>query len=287
LFTKRKDHLQNQPEQKSMNPIVKTATIPHLNSFRNLLPPGNASTDVLTATEEQLAQMSEATLDRLSDRVHRIGSPVAELQVPTNEPKTKLAAPSKIASDAIQNVVNQIAERSNSAVPMILLFAGSEPNEHVDEMSARIAAALCDTMDSRVLLIDSDNVGKNLTTASRRLEESGMTEVIEYNRDWRVNLLRNQSSNLDFLPVGNGSFGRWNQKELLRKAACEMKTEYQYICVAVGDAHSKAAKLWSDVCDGSYLLVSIKNSNGTIAKSAVTELKTNGARLLGCIATDA
>ena len=66
-----------------------------------------------------------------------------------------------------------------------------------------------------------------------------------------------------------------------------MKTEYQYVCVAVGDAHSKAAKLWSDVCDGSYLLVSIKNSNGTIAKSAVTELKTNGARLLGCIATDA
>lgn len=270
-----------------MSPIVKTATIPHLNSFRNLLPPGPASTSVLTSTEEQLAQMSEATLARLSDRVHSIASPDVEPQTPTTASTSNLAAPPDISNDAIRNVVNQVLERSNSSVPMILLFAGSEPNEHVDEMSARIAAVLCETTDSRVLLIDSDNVGKNLTSASNRLQESGMTEVIEYNRDWRTNLHRNKNANLDFLPVGNGSFGRWNQKELLRKAACGMKTEYQFVCVAVGDAHSKAAKLWSDVCDGSYLLVSIKNSNGTIARSAVTELKTSGARLLGCIATDA
>ena len=163
---------------------------------------------------------------------------------------------------------------------------GSEPNQHVDEISARVASALCDQTESRVLLIDSDTVGKNLTAASRQLNESGMTEVIEYNRDWRSSLLRNRGSNLDFLPVGNGSFGRWNQNELLQKAACEMKTDYQIVCVSAGDAHGKAAKLWSDVCDGSYLLVSVKNSNGTIAKSAVTELKSSGARLLGCIVTD-
>ena len=265
---------------------MKTANIPHLNSFRSSLPPGNVSADVLNATEEQLAKLSEATLARLSNNVHQIASPAGQPQTPATKSVSVDAPENKKVSEAIQNVVSQIFERSNSSVPMVLLFVGSEPNQHVDEMSARVATALCDGTESRVLLVDSDNVGKNLTTASRRLKESGMTEVIEYNRDWHSNLLRNTSSNLDFLPVGNGSFGRWNQKELLRKAVCGMKTEYQFVCVSGGDAHSKAAKLWSDVCDGSYLLVSVKNSNGTIAKSAVTELKSSGARLLGCIATD-
>ena len=265
---------------------MKTATIPHLNSFRKSLPRGSSSTDVLNATEEQLARMSEATLARLSGNVHRIAAPAPPSQTPTIDSTPKTADSGEQVSEAVESVVNQILERSNSSVPMVLLFVGSEPNQHVDEISARAASALCNKVEARVLLIDSDNVGKNLTAASRRVDESGMTEIIEYNRDWRANLARNKNSNLDFLPVGKASFGRWNQKELLRKAVCGMKAEYQFVCVAAGDAHSKAAKLWSDVCDGSYLLVSVKNSNGTIAKSAVTELKTSGARLLGCIATD-
>lgn len=268
---------------------MKTATIPHLNSFRNIRLAGNASTDVLSATEDQLAQMSEDTLARLSDRVHRMGFQeefIGQTTVNDPAPVDTNPEPNQQITDAVHNVVAQIQERSNPSVPIVLLFVGSEPNDHVDEMSTRVAAELCDRSQSRVLLVDSDNIGKNLTTASRRLSDPGMTEVIEYNQDWRSNLLRNAGSNLDFLPVGNATFGRWNQKELLRKAVCDMKTEYQFVCVAAGDAHSKAAKLWSDICDGSYLLVSVKNSNDTIAKSAVTELKSGGARLLGCIVTD-
>ena len=271
-----------------MSPIVKTASIPHLTSLRNSLPARNASLEVLHATEEQLAQLSEETLARLSNGVQRFASTVQpEPLSPPAELTPDVVAEDDQVGETIRNVVDQVLERSNSSVPVVLLFVGSEPNEHVDEISARVAAALCDQTESRVLLIDSDNVSKNLTVASGRLTDSGMTETIEYNQDWHSHLLRNQNSNLDFLPVGNGSFGRWNQKELLRKAVVDMKTEYQFVCVAGGDAHGTAAKLWSDVCDGSYLLVSVKNSNDTIAKSAVTELKTSGARLLGCIVTDA
>ena len=65
-----------------------------------------------------------------------------------------------------------------------------------------------------------------------------------------------------------------------------MKQDYQFICVSAGDAHDNVAKTWSGVCDGSYLLVSLKNSNEKIAESAVAELQTSGARLLGCVVTD-
>lgn len=271
---------------------MKTATIPHLNPSRVGISSEGTSTNPLMATEDELAQMSEATLDRLSKRVRRIvvdddsiDAQDALFEGPLVE-DAPTATFKHAVDEATQSVVDLILERSSPSAPVVLLFVGSEPNHHVDEMTARVAAALSDHGDSRVLLIDSDQVSRNLTAASRRQDDSGMTEIIEYNQDWRGNLLRNQRTNLDFIPVGNGSFGRWNQKELLRKAVCEMKTDYQFVCVSGGDAHSKAAKLWSDVCDGSYLLVSIKNSNGSVARSAVTELKSNGARLLGCVVTD-
>ena len=271
----------------SMSLIVKTATIPHLNSSRYLSKSGAASTDLLNASEEELAAMSEATLDRLTNRVSQIanGSESQEASIDSNESEVNPATEA-IAENATRSVVEQILERSNASIPVVFLFVGTESNHHVDEMSARVAAALSEHTQSRVLLIDSDTVSRNLTATVGQQDRAGMTEVIEYNQDWRSNLLRNKEANVDFLPIGNGNFGRWNQQELLQKAVCEMKAEYQFVCVSGGDAHSKASKLWSDVCDGSYLLVSIKSSNGTVAKSAVTELKANGARLLGCVVTD-
>jgi Mrp family chromosome partitioning ATPase len=65
-----------------------------------------------------------------------------------------------------------------------------------------------------------------------------------------------------------------------------MKTKYQFICVSAGDAHLGSAKAWSQVCDGSYLLVGLNSTNETYAKSAITELQSSGSRLLGCIVTD-
>ncbi len=266
---------------------MKTATIPHLNHSRIARSIDAPSTNPLTATEEELAQISEATLEQLKHRIHKFVENESENeQSPTSETTTIESNPQGEVDDATQCVVNQILERSNADVPVVLLFVGSEPNHHVDEISARVASALCSHAESRVLLIDSDEIACNLTKAAGRNNELGITEVIEYNRNWRSNVVRNQSMNLDFIPIGKGKFGRWNQQELIRKATCEMKSDYQFVCVSAGDAHGKAAKLWSDVCDGSFLLVSVRNSNGMVAKSAVTELQSNGARLLGCVVTD-
>ena len=65
-----------------------------------------------------------------------------------------------------------------------------------------------------------------------------------------------------------------------------MKQDYQFVCVSAGSAHSAHAKLWYDLCEGSYLVVSLKSSNETYAKSSVKELQAGNARLLGCVVTD-
>ena len=276
---------------------MKTATVPLLSQDQCFPDRGKEPFGVLNASEDELARMSEVTLERLRDHV-RQATVDCEPAVVTSEtqpeepqvseaPATETVFSGKSQVEtAIEQLVGTVLERSMPSVPLVLLFVGSEPNQHVDEVTTRVAAALCDHAQSRVLLIDSDNVSRNLTAAARQSPGQGVTEVIERNRDWRKTRVVNGVENLDFIPCGNGQFGRWNEKELLRKAVCEMKSEYQFVCVSGGDAHGPAAKLWSDVCDGSYLLVSVKNSNGTVAKSAVTELQSSGARLLGCVVTD-
>ena len=79
---------------------------------------------------------------------------------------------------------------------------------------------------------------------------------------------------------------RWNAKQLLINSVAEMKQDYQFVCVSAGSAHSAHAKLWYDLCEGSYLVVSLKSSNETYAKSSVKELQAGNARLLGCVVTD-
>lgn len=305
-----------------MTQVAKTAKIPLLDArlgspFVQIAAGGGET----NSTAEQWAERSEQTLTQLRQGGVRKNQPARVLDIPVasfdgipqvdaKSRATATASTSVAASEAppgaradrdlrntpeeddrvsttIQNMVELITKRSTDGVAMLLLCIGSEPNLHTDETAARLASALCEQTASRVLLIDSDTDSRNLTTAARLEEGEGMTEVIQRNRNWSSLLLRNEHTNLDFLPCGRESFQRWNQQELLRKASCEMRKNYQFICVSAGDAHGKAAKLWSDVCDGSFLLVSVKNSNRTVAKSAVTELQSGGARLLGCIVTDA
>ncbi len=136
----------------------------------------------------------------------------------------------------------------------------------------------------KVLLVDS-NLNGDLTRFRNLVSNRGVGDIVNDGEDWRE-LVEDEAAGIDFMPSGNCSFKRWGAAQRLRSAVAEMRQNYQFICVSAGDAHENVAKAWSSVCDGSYLLVSLKNSNETIAESAVAELQTSGARLLGCVVTD-
>lgn len=184
-------------------------------------------------------------------------------------------------------LVEKIIDRFPLASPTVLLFVAGEPNPNVDETCAQVASALASCHVGNVLLVDGDVAGRQLTIAGGMVNQPGLSEAINRSADWRPLVVSEGSASFSFLPVGECPSDRWNSDELLRKMTAEMKQDYQFICVSAGDAHSKHAKLWCDVCDGSYLVVSLKNSNETLAKSAAQELMLNGARVLGCVVADA
>lgn len=186
----------------------------------------------------------------------------------------------------ISTLVDSIFERFPLAASTVLLFVGTEENPHVDETCARVASAIAARNIGNVLLIDADVEGQRLTHASGLAGQGGFLECINRSQDWRKKVVSRNESSFGFLPVGDCAMDRWNAKQLLINSVAEMKQDYQFVCVSAGSAHSAHAKLWYDLCEGSYLVVSLKSSNETFAKSSVRELQTGGARLLGCVVTD-
>ena len=190
------------------------------------------------------------------------------------------------ANPAIDTLVDAILNRFPLGDPVVLMFVGSESNPHIDETCARVGSALADRDIGRILLLDSDLANHALSEASGVSGQPGISDVVNRGDSWESAIYGRSVTGLDFLAAGTGDFSHHDKSARLREAASEMKREYQFICVAAGNAHSSSAKLWYDICDGSYLLVSVKNSNETYAKSAVAELQTSGARILGCVVTD-
>ncbi len=188
-------------------------------------------------------------------------------------------------SDVVK-LVDSILERFPLAAPAVLLFVGPEENPHVDETCARVAAEISSRKVGNVLLVDADIDGQRLTRASGMLGQEGFAECINRNLPWRETVVSRDGASFGFLPAGACPMDRWNAKQLLVNSAAEMKQDFQFVCVSGGSAHSAQARLWYDICDGSYLVVSLKSTNETMAKSSVNEMRAAGARLLGCVVTD-
>jgi len=176
--------------------------------------------------------------------------------------------------DAIAKIADQILERFPAGMHSTILFVGSEDSVNVDETCARVAAELASRNSERVLLIDGMNA------------HGGLSEIMNIALPWQDAILKSNSSRLDFMPAGSRPQDRWNPEQLLRQAHAEMQQHYRTICVSGGMAHNFATKTWSGFCDGSYLVVSVQQSNDVVAKSSVARLQSLNARLIGCIVTD-
>lgn len=279
----------NDPEE--LASALSQASQERLGKVNESAPPD--STTIAADEESSLALLNDEIETALSEPLRNdLAEPPKEW---TDKPATKEAprtgsekSTKKQSSQnlAIDKLVNAIVERFPIGDPTVLMFVGSEPNRHTDETCARVASVLAERRLGRILLLDSDSESHSLSNASGVADQPGITDIINYAVDWESTIYGRSATGLDFLGAGTGVFHHEEAMDRLRHVVADMKRHYQFVCISAGQAHSSAARIWSEICDGSYLLVSVKNSNQTIAKSAVTELQSSGARLLGCVVTD-
>jgi len=198
-----------------------------------------------------------------------------------------LADKQQVLDSAIDSLCDKILERFPLGVPSVLQFVGTEPNRHIDEACARIAARLAERNIGRILLLDSDLQHQSLSHASGLSKSNGISDVTNRGVDWKSLVYSGDAKELDFIPGGTHErFRHPEEKSRLRSAVNEMKRDYQFLLVSAGDAHGLSAKIWNDICEGTYLLVSMKHSNETYAQSAVAAIQSSGGRVLGCVLTD-
>ena len=248
--------------------------------------------NVADDAQKVMADTSGMKIVGLYDDAESLASPSEESTGDPSPTSTRVDAANSDTTGGeedveINTLVDSIFERFPLAASSVLLFVGTELNPHVDETCARVAAAIAERNVGNVLLVDADVQGRRLTRASGLTAQSGYAECINRDQPWQEKIVSQNGSSFGFLPVGTCDMDRWNAQQLLRTTVAEMKGTYQFVCVSAGSTHAKHSKLWFDVCDGTYLVVSLQSSNETYAQSSVKELQAHGARLLGCVVTDA
>ncbi len=189
----------------------------------------------------------------------------------------------------IEAIVDSVMANYPAGGSAIVLFAATENNRHLDAVIAATAVAAQVRTGKKVLLIDSDFDQGGLTYAMECVGQPGLADLMDDPADSQRCLADSvDKAAFDFLPLGRVMLDTSNRMQnMLGPALAQLGQRFGHIFVNVGDAHGPAASTWSRYANGSYLLVSVKNSNQAIAKSAVTHLNSCGARLLGCIASDA
>ncbi len=170
----------------------------------------------------------------------------------------------------------------------IIMLAGTERNPLLDVTVASIAVAIQNRTEAKILIIDSDFDSGSLTGKLDCSGQFGLADLTTGNQhDWKKGLRSTCRPQIDFLPIGTGRIETASQgNALLKTNLSNICAGYGYVFVNAGDAHGIAATSWSQHVSGTYLLVSQTRANQTIAKSAVSQLTTFGARLIGCIVSD-
>ncbi len=194
---------------------------------------------------------------------------------------------SLVAAAELQGVVDSILERYTGTESLVLLFVGSQLNAHVNATTASVAAMLAERKLGSVLLIDSNSASRQLTNQTGSEQFDGLGEAVIESRSWQPMICSGAIPGVSFLPCGTRRLDGTLFQQGVRWVVSEMRKSFDLICVSAGQSDSIDAKIWSDISDGCYLIVSQKHSNPALAQSAVAELQTCGARLLGCIVTDA
>lgn len=186
---------------------------------------------------------------------------------------------------AIESLVETLLNRFPLSSPVIILFVGAQGNPLTGSTCANVAKKLAELRIGEILLVDS-SAGRELSRSHQEGDSQGLSNLLGREENWKSLVRTLPTSNLDFLPAGTSHWEHWGAEEKLRTIAAAMKRHYQFVCVAADDANVPNSKIWTGICDGSFLLVSLKNANQAVAESAVVELQTSGARLLGCIVTE-
>lgn len=182
----------------------------------------------------------------------------------------------------IRPIVDSILEKFPLTGTSFISFTCSENNAQLGAVVTHSAAVLENIANKPILIIDFDVDNNSLTTMLGIENQPGIFNLKRQGVSWEQIIQKTSQANIDVVSLGRMDSAS-NISETIRDTVGAIGNDYNFVLVNVGDAHGQVAQAWAKHVHGTFLLVSMAKSNQHIAKSAVAQLNSSGARLIGCV----
>lgn len=153
------------------------------------------------------------------------------------------------------------------------------------EVALRAATLLARREHTSVLLIDGDPDG----ALSRRLAiigKAGLTELLASLDAHGETIYPTATPRLHVLPRGRGVWPATTDALRVNQLLAELSHEYEWLIVLGGDPASAPVTTFARLCEATYVVAPLGETQVDAARQHLAALQTAGARILGAIATE-
>lgn len=221
---------------------------------------------------------------------------VAKIAPPPESPR--LAQPAKVGPEALAEFCleswfstaslrqyRQLAGNIASqlpAEPAALGVAALSCRHSAEQLAARLALGLAERREGDVLLVEP--AGPRLALAGDA-HGAGLADVVAGRADWADAVSSAEMEGLSLIRFGSTAAPEDAPlNDQWRTALVDLKRRYRFIVSAARPGECFASDAWLAAIDGVYLAVSLGDAPRRLVAACQSQLKSLGARLLGCIA---
>jgi Mrp family chromosome partitioning ATPase len=194
-----------------------------------------------------------------------------------------------LAEPQRSEAVRQLADRLKSDLDQVagrsILISGVGPASETHEVILQAAAVLAEAGEP-ILVIDGDAAGHTLTNQLELRDGTGLAELAHGEEPDSDPIRATSFDNLSVLPMGKVRLPD-PAAVANRLAAIVQSLEESYRLVIIDGGHTggPAAPALARLCDATYFVVRLGETEAAHAQFALRDFRAAGARLLGCIAT--
>ena len=287
-LTQLESRTKNRPETRSNSPDA-------FDTETSILPRHRAETvqsipfvkpkhvDEIVALRNDIQEQGSDWLSDMSEEQARTRS------IPDQRKSGSSAEHVKVDDSQLSEFARNILAEFPFGTSCVLLIGDADGNTGSNEVANQLARELAGKKVGRILLIDSHLEKRVLTQELAPDSKLGVADVISMDRSLEETLCETDIPNLDFLPAGTPIMCRRRdqQRKKMTELTRSIKSDYQFVVVSIGSAFEHAAKVWGKHSEATYITVSMSQSNRKVAQIGVRQLQKHGARLMGCVVTDA
>ena len=188
-----------------------------------------------------------------------------------SEPLRQLAA-------RLKNDLDQVAGRS-------ILITGIGPASETHEVTLHAAAILAEGSDE-ILVIDGDAASRNLSAQLDFADAFGLADLAKNLEPANDPIQPTSLDRVALLPLGKSRMpDPASVGNRLSSLVQSLEQSYRLVLIDGGRAGKLNAAALAPLCDATYFVVRLGETEASQAESALRDFRAAGARILGCIAT--